>query len=158
MFGRRTLLLACSLILGTACSQRSESNSQATAGGNAAAPKAAPAAAPDFRELAACAAKMEAVGRLYRAIASQSSGEQAAQMNSRASQRGRAGFELRIKAEQSERAADASSGPGKSQVPTIIRETEATLEAERSRQPFEDFAIWLGREADRCAPLVPAGT
>jgi hypothetical protein len=148
-----SIFIAGSLIL-VGCSESQSGNTMANAAGAAAPGAAAPAPPADFRRLAECAAKMEAVGRLYSAVASQSSGAEAEQMRARASERSRAGFNLRMRAEDSERAAASAGAPAGSQVPRIITETEAALEAERARQPFGDFAIWLGREADQCAPLV----
>lgn len=157
-----SLLIVSGLVLSAGCSEPQSSREEANATADAAPATAAPASAPDFRQLAECSAKLDAVSRFYRAVASQSSGDEAAEMSATADQRSRGAFELRMRAEDRERTASASSQPGAgsagSQVPTIIEETEAALEAERARQPFEDFAVWLGREADRCAPLVPAGT
>ena len=111
-----------------------------------------PVALPRTRSLPA---KVGAVSRLYRAVASQSSGDEAAEMNGRADQRDRAASDLRMRAEDAERAA---SSPGSAGVAQVIRETEAALEDERRLRPFEDFAIWLGRESDRCAtPVAVSG-
>ena len=157
-----TLLVAGVMLLGAGCSQREASNDQSETVADAAPSATATAPVADVRQLAECAAKMEAISRLYRAIASQSSGDEATQMNFMADQRGRAGFDLRMRAEDSERASPGTSGtaPGSagSQVPRIISETEAALEAQRGRVPFDEFAIWLGREADGCAPFVSPGT
>lgn len=156
-----TLLVAGVMLLGAGCSQREASNDQSEAA-DAAPSATATAPVADVRQLAECAAKMDAISRLYRAIATQSSGDEAAQMNAIADQRSRAGFDLRMRAEDSERASAGPSvpapGPAESQVPRIISETEAELEAQRGRVPFDEFAIWLGREADGCAPFVSPGT
>lgn len=156
------LLVTGVMLLGAGCSQREASNDQGEAFADAAPSATATAPVADFRQLAECAAKMDAISRLYRAIASQSSGDEASQMNAMADQRSRAGFDFRMRAEDSERAPQGSSGPAQggegSQVSRIVSETEAALEAQRARVPFEEFAIWLGREADGCAPLVSPGT
>ena len=156
---RSLLLIASGLTAFTVgCSNSEPRNSEAdtasaaTPATSTAPATATPAPAADFRQLAECAAKVEAVSRLYRAVASQSSGAQASEMNDRASQRSVAAYDLRVKAEELEGAAPGSAG---AQVPQIISETETELENERSRRPFDEFAIWIGQESDRCSTLLP---
>lgn len=149
---RSFLLIAASLVvLAAGCSNEQTSNGLTDVASDASPAPTAQAPAADFRQLAECVAKLGAVSRLYRAVASQSSGDQAAEMSGRADQRDRAASDMRMRAEEAERAA---SSPGSAGVAQVIRETEAALEDERRQRPFEDFAVWLGRESDRCATLV----
>ena len=158
---RSFLLLASGLAVLAACSNDQPGNAaadtaEAPAPANSTTSSApAPVPAADFRQLAECVAKVEAVSRLYRAVASQSSGAEAAEMNNRASQRSLAAFDLRTKAEEMEGVAPGSAD---AQVPKIISETETELENERSSRPFDEFAIWIGQESDRCATLLPTRT
>lgn len=156
---RSLLLIASGLVaLTVGCSNSESTNSEAdtassaTSGTSTAPATVAPTPTADFRQLAECVAKVEAVSRLYRAVASQSSGAQAAEMYERASQQSLAAFDLRTKAEEME---GVAVGSADAQVPTIIRETETELENVRSRRPFDEFAIWIGQESDRCATLRP---
>jgi hypothetical protein len=123
------------------------------AAGNAATTQSAASAAPageaGFRQLAECAAMMEAVSRLYNAIASREQGARAEEMRRTASARGLAAFDF----ETSASSLGASLGKTQADIERIKRERHARLEQERARQPdFGEFAIWLGREADRCPP------
>lgn len=103
----------------------------------------------DYHSAAQCSAKMEAVSALYAAIASSSSGDTATQMRETADLRATAARVLKAKAE--EYAGDASG-----EVATIIAETREMIEANQESMAFEDFASWVGKEADGCAPMVQA--
>ena len=145
------------LALPPGCSQPSGDTANSTnTQSNAAAPAstAQPAAAADWRQLAECSSKLEAVARLFSAIASQGSDAQSQEMLTRSLDRQSAAMRFQQRANQlAQSTADGGANP---EVERIRTETAARLEAERARQPFEDFAVWLGREADGCAPLDAA--
>jgi len=92
---------------------------------------------------------MEATSRLYTAIASGEQGPRADEMRRTASARGLAAFDF----ETSASTLGTSLGKTQADVDRIKRARHAQLEQERARQPdFGEFAVWLGREADRCPP------
>jgi hypothetical protein len=153
----RIAAASCGLALIAGCSgqsQNSAGNGQnGTATSNAAtalpAASAPPTGETGFRQLAECAATMEAVSRLYNAIASREQGARADEMRRTASARGLAAFDF----ETSASSLGVPLGKTQADIDRIKRERHAQLEQERARQPdFGEFAVWLGREADRCPP------
>ena len=154
---RRIAAASCGLVLIAGCSGQPQnsavSGQNGTAASNAAtalpAAPAAPTGEAGFRQLAECAATMEAMSRLYSAIASREQGARADEMRRTASARGLAAFDF----ETSASSLGASLGKTPADIERIKRERHAQLEQERARQPdFGEFAVWLGREADHCPP------
>jgi hypothetical protein len=148
---------SCGLALIAGCSGQPQDNAGngqngATTSNAATALPAAPArptGEAGFRQLAECAATMEAMSRLYTAIASREQGGRAEEMRRTASARGLAAFDF----ETSASSLGTSLGRTQADVDRIKQERHAGLERERARQPdFGEFAVWLGREADHCPP------
>ena len=148
---------SCGLALIAGCSGQPQDNAGngqngATASNAATALPAAPArptGETGFRQLAECAATMEAMSRLYTAIASREQGARGEDMRRTASARGLAALDF----EMSASSLGSSLGKTPADVERIKRERHAQMEQERARQPdFGEFAVWLGREADRCPP------
>lgn len=163
---RRMVLFACSLMLATSCAGGSQNNMSTAqnampandVGATASAPAApaAPAAssgAADVRQLAECAATMDALGRLYDAIASGEQGARRDELSRTAVARRSAAFGFEMEAS----GAAMRSGGAQADVERIKRDRNAQLEQERARQAdFGEFAVWLGREGDRCAAAYPS--
>ena len=154
---RRIVLAACGLVLCAACSGETQNNMASgpsappanEAVATAPAATAAPSGEAGFRQLAECAATMEAMSRLYTAIASREQGARGEDMRRTASARGLAALDF----EMSASSLGSSLGKTPADVERIKRERHAQLERERARQPdFGEFAVWLGREADHCPP------
>lgn len=147
------------LALSTGCSGQSQNGSDG-AGNRMPAGNAAGATGPEasltgearFRRLAECSATVEALSHLYDAIASQEQGARKADLLQTAEARRSAATILELDAFTAGR----PLGRTTADIARIKTETRASIEAERARQrDFGDFAIWLGREADRCAALDP---
>lgn len=117
-------------------------------GANPADEASATAKAADYKQLASCSAKMAAVGKLYHAIASQKTGAEAEELDNIGTQRGASGYMFM-------REAHKLAGPASAEVDALIKEEEARIQAEMDKQPFEEFAVAIGKEADKCAPLLP---
>jgi len=153
----RIIAASCGLALIAGCSGQPQnsagSGQNGTAASNSAtalpAASARPTGEAGFRQLAECAATMEATSRLYNAIASREQGARADEMRRTASARGLAAFDFETGASS----LGVSLGKTQADIERIKRERHARLEQERARQPdFGEFAVWLGREADRCPP------
>jgi hypothetical protein len=153
----RIAAASCGLALIAGCSGQPQSNAvngqDGTSSSNAAtampAAPARPTGEAGFRQLAECAATMEAMSRLYNAIASREQGARADDMRRTATARSVTAFNLELNASN----LGASLGRTQADLERIKRERHAQLEQERARQPdFGEFAVWLGREADHCPP------
>ena len=103
-----------------------------------------------YDEAVRCAAFLEAVGIFYAALAEQSQDGPAAE---RASARSAAGAAFRVRAIN----LGAPLAKGRSDTERDIAAVASEIQREQGRRPFTDFAIWLGREADRCPrpPVEP---
>ena len=168
----RFLCLIGAAALAAGCSQQGTNTaaSNGPAANEWAAPEPANTAAPattngttaaagqdDYRRMAECASRLEAVARMYSAMAQGMTGGRAIELITMSSERRSAAIMLNFRAESAEliQNPNAVSQPqAEREVPRIRRETDAAIEAERRRRPFEDFAIWVGREADGCAALA----
>ena len=157
--------LFCSLLLLASTSACSESETPDSSANETSANQAAPAAnatqtaSADWRQMAECSSRMSAMARMWGAVSTTKSGEEASRFLQMEVDRQAAANRLSSEARRLEmEAAPAGTlfDPEQGEVTRIMRETDAAIEQERARQPFEEFATWLGREADRCAPLVPA--
>lgn len=150
---RNSLLIAAASLLAACTGGETEpANGSANEAAAAAAAPALPTGEEGVRRYAECASTLNAVSNLYNAIASQSSGAEQEEMLQSASARGIAALEFEMRATQLLR--DVPNAPV-DQVSRVMAERRDALERERERQPFEDFAIWLGREADQCAAIAP---
>ena len=168
----RFLCLIGAAALVTGCSQQSMDNvtSNGPASNESAAPEPANAAAPaagntaasggdELRTLAECSSTLEAVARLYQAMSSSAGASEAMNLIATGSERTTAALTLELRADTIERQRNPNAimlRREDTEVAHIRTARAAAIEAERARQPFEQFAIWLGRESDRCMPLVPA--
>lgn len=157
------LLVVTLLVLTPACSQpagNGEANDQASRG-EADAPNNGTAIvqAADWRRIAECSSKMDAVARVYNAASVKSSGDEGKKLFDMAAQREKDAFRFKSEAQRLEMESTPDAAlvlnPTDSEVEKIRRKTETAIESERGRQPFEDFVIWVGREADRCAAVMP---
>ena len=126
----RASILLVALVAVTACSDQASTD-----------------APGDYRALAECSARMDAVSNLYAAIADTSSGDSSNELRSTGELRAAAARVLKAEAEK-------LAGAASAEVETIITETHASIAAEKETKPFEDFGVWLGSQADLCAPLV----
>lgn len=95
-----------------------------------------------------CAAMLEATGLLYGTLAKQTKDSQVAE---RAATRAAAGAAFRAKAIN----IGAPLAQGRDDTERAIAAVAEEIKQEHGRQPFTDFAVWLGREADRCPPPPP---
>ena len=138
----------------TACSEGTApaAENQTASSESAAAPPAEPTGEEGVRRYAECASTLDAVANLYSAIASQSSGADAEEMSRTASARSSAAREFDARAID---LASALPNAPPNLVGQLMSARNEQLEQERQRQPFEDFAVWLGREADQCAAIAP---
>lgn len=143
---------------GNASSNGSESNlSMTTAPDNFAVPDAnmsasAPTGEEGMRTFAECSATLQAVANLFDAIASTQSGPQAEEARNTAMRRRGAASLAELRA----RSIAIPLGRPADEVAGLKRGRQQALERERAGRDFADFAIWLGREADRCAALDPS--
>ena len=160
---RLACLLATLGAATSACSQSSPDGSAKTPSGpatnNAATPTAA--APADWRRLAECSSRVGAVARFYGAVSTSKTGADGARYLDMQFERERAAQRMQSEAErlEMESASDPLTfNPASSEVRRIRRDTDAAIERERERLPFEEFAVWLGRESDRCASLVQPGS
>jgi hypothetical protein len=158
----RLVLVACGLALSAGCSgspRNAPTDAQnGAAETNIAAAPAAPVAGPAgeerFQQLSECAATLGQMAVLYDAIADRERGSQHEEMAGRASARRSAAAAFELEAGT----LGTSLGHNAADIDRIKTARRAIIERERSSQPdFGEFAIWLGREADRCAALVPPG-
>jgi hypothetical protein len=105
-----------------------------------------------FRQLAECAATVEATARLYAVLATGETGSRKGELERTAAARRSSAMVLELDA----RMAGQALGHSIEDVTRIKAERHARLEQERERlADFGEFAIWLGRETDRCAALYP---
>src|SRR5690606_22197872 len=97
-----------------------------------------------------CAAKLDAVAILYRTIAEQSGSPRTAQT---AEARAAAADAYRRQAIN----LGAPLAQGLNDTERAIAEAAREIQQAQAGQSFEDFAVWVGREADRCPPPPATG-
>lgn len=95
-----------------------------------------------------CQASFDAVARLYNVLSGQSSGSEREEMAATATRRAAAAEAYRGIA----RSVGGHIGHSPEQIDAAIKAATAAVDAEFQKRPFEDFATWVGREADRCPP------
>lgn len=150
----QTLVFAC-LLAASGCGQPGapDGNAAADAPANAGAgmmTASAPALSGEsgFAHAAACYARLAAVSRLFSVIAEDSIGAERADMAARASSR------LAASGRYRSIASELGSGLGRSasDIERALRTADGEVERQHASMPFEEFMIWLGREADGCPP------
>ena len=112
---------------------------------------AAPTGEAGMRQLAECSATFEAISRLFRAVANTSTVTEAESALALATERAGSASLAELRA----REIATQLGRPAEEVDRLKRERHAAMERERAGQDFGDFAIWLGRESDRCVALDP---
>lgn len=95
-----------------------------------------------------CQANFDAVARLYKILSEQSTESEPGEMATLATQRGVAAEAYRTIA----RSVGAKMGRSGEEIDTALKGATAAVDAEFKKRPFEDFATWVGGEADRCPP------
>lgn len=95
-----------------------------------------------------CQASFDAVARLYNVLSGQSGGSDREEMAATAKQRAAAAEAYRGIA----RNVGAHIGHSPEAIDTAIKDAATAVDAEFQKRPFEDFATWVGQEADRCPP------
>lgn len=95
-----------------------------------------------------CQASLDAVSRLYSALSNQSEGAEREEMGALAVERELAATNYRDIAQR----VGAHIGHSKADIGKMIKAAHAAVQAEYDKRPFEDFAVWVGEEADRCPP------
>ncbi len=107
-----------------------------------------PTTVPDqagYDEAVRCAAFLEATGVLYTTLAGDMGNGPVAE---RAAARSAAGAAYRARAIN----LGAPLAQSRNNTESAIAEVAASIQQEQGRQPFIEFAAWLGRETDRCPP------
>lgn len=92
-----------------------------------------------------CAAMLEATGALYATLAE---GTADAPTAERAASRSATGAAFRAQAVN----LGAPLAQGRNDTERAIANVAGEIQQEQNRREFTDFAVWLGREADRCPP------
>ena len=95
-----------------------------------------------------CHAKLVAVARLWNTLADNSTGAEQQEMRDTASSRDAAAVLYRSQADTM--ATELGKTP--EQVEEAVTAATAAVDAEFEARAFEDFAVWLGGEADKCPP------
>lgn len=95
-----------------------------------------------------CQASFDAVARLYNVLSGQSSGSEREEMAATATRRAAAAEAYRGIA----RSVGGHIGHSPEAIDAAIKAAAAAVDAEFRKRPFEDFATWVGEEADRCPP------
>lgn len=95
-----------------------------------------------------CQASFDAVARLYHVLSGQSSGSEREEMEATATQRAASAEAYRGIA----RKVGGQVGHSPGQIDMAIKAAAGAVDAEFRKRPFEDFATWVGQEADRCPP------
>ena len=126
-----------------------------SAGEDAEKAKVAPAEADaaGYEIAVRCQASFDAVARLYKVLSEQSGGSERAEMATTATQRAAAAEAYRGIA----RSVGAHIGHSPEQIDMAIKGAATAVDAEFQTRPFEDFATWVGQEADRCPPPSAQG-
>ena len=148
-------LASCLLCVTVACSDNkgqgsNQSNTQSTATGDAR--PARPAATPEqFTRVVDCAATFESVATLYRVIGDSKTGEERERMARSAEQRAAVMRRLAIRAA----AIGAELGMAQAEIAGRVRQARERLQRESRAGDFGEFAVRMGREADRCVAAMP---
>ncbi len=154
----RTLAFACLLAAATGCGQPATPDGNAAAVAGNQVPGTMSASAPalsgetGFARAAACYARLSAVSRLFSVIAEDSTGADRDDLMGRASSRLAASGRYRSIASE----LGAGLGRSASDIEAALRAADDEVERQRTGMPFDEFMIWVGREADGCPPSPAA--
>jgi hypothetical protein len=142
------------LLVTAACSDNkgrasNQSNSQSSAA--PAAPARPPASAAQFTQAIDCAATFESVATLYRVLGETKSGAERDRLTQSSDQRGAAARQMATRAA----AIGAELGMARADVEARLLQARQRLREESRVGDFGDFAVRMGREADRCVAAMP---
>jgi hypothetical protein len=146
---------ACILCVPMACSDNkgqgsNQTNTQSAAAGGAAPTR--PAASPElFTRAVDCAATFESVATLYRVIGDSKTGAERERMMQSAEQRAAAMRQMATRAG----AIGTELGMARTEIAGRVRQARERLQQESRVGDFGDFAVRMGREADRCVAAMP---
>jgi hypothetical protein len=147
---------SCLLCVIVACSDdkgrgSNQGNTQSAAPANSGA--ARPPARPDrFARVVECVARFQSVAALYSVIADSRTGEERRSLMRSAEQRAAAMRQTAARAV----AIGTELGMTRAQIADRIRQARERIHQETETGDFSDFAVRMGREADRCAAAMPA--
>lgn len=139
---------ACSDNKGQASNQ---SNNQSSAPAADAAPARRPASAAQFAQATDCAATFESVATLYRVMGETKSGEERDRLTQSSEQRAAAARQMAARAA----AIGTELGMAQADVRARLLQARQRLQRESRVGDFGDFAVRMGREADRCVAAMP---
>ena len=149
------LATATAMALATAaCSDnKGQASNQSTNQASAApATPARPAASAEhFARATDCAATFESVATLYRVMSDTKSGAERDRMTQSAEQRGAAARQMATRAA----AIGTELGMPEADVRARLLQARQRLQQESRVGDFGDFAVRMGREADRCVAAAP---
>jgi hypothetical protein len=138
---------ACSDNKGQASNQSNTQSSAAAPG----APARPAASAEHFTRATDCAATFESVATLYRVMGETKSGEERDRMTQSSEQRAAAARQMATRAA----AIGTELGMAQDDVRARLLQARQRLREESRVGDFGDFAVRMGREADRCVAAAP---
>ena len=127
-----------------ACSGAKDKEAEDGAAATAAAAPSALSGESGLPLAADCSAKLKSVSKLYSILAKQSSGSDAEDLASRATQREAAATAFADIAEQIAGTIGKTAGDAAQ----AVRDADAAVQAEFDKREFEDFATWVSGEVD----------
>ena len=133
--------LPLALLLATAACSSGGGDDPAKDGGAA-------ATDADLQVAAACQASMDAVGKIYSVLSTQSEGAEKDKMTEMASARQLVATAYREKATT----IGTQLGKSEADVAAAIKAADDAIQAEFEKREFADFATWAGSQADGCPP------
>lgn len=142
---------SCMLCVIAACSDNKGQGSNQSNAPSAAAP-ARPAASPEtFTRTVDCAATFESVANLYGVLSESKTGADRDRMMQSAEQRAGAMRQMAARAV----AIGTELGMARTEIAGRVRQARERLLQESRVGDFGDFAVRMGREADRCVAAMP---
>jgi hypothetical protein len=142
---------SCIVLAAVACSDNKGQGSNQSNTQSAAAP-ARPAASPElFTRAVDCAATFESVANLYGVLGESKTGAERDRMTQSAEQRAAAMRQMVARAV----AIGTELGMARAEIAVRVREARERLLQESRAGDFGDFAVRMGREADRCVAAMP---
>lgn len=130
--------VAALALLGTAaCSSESPDKADAS-----------PSAGMTFETAIKCQADLTAVARIYSVLGTQETGEKRDAMTAAASKRDAAAAYYGDLAKK----LGTAAGRSEAEVTAAATAADAAIKVESDKRPFEEFAVWIGGESDKCAP------
>jgi hypothetical protein len=144
------IVLATAACSGNGGQAANQSNAQASAAAPAA-PARQAASAGQFTRATDCAATFESVATLYRVLGETKSGAEGDRLAQSAGQRAAAARQMATRAA----AIGAELGMTQEDVRARLLQARQRLQQESRVGDFGDFAVRMGREADRCVAAAP---